>query len=183
MKANKYMMTRNYIETWLGKHDDDCFKTTLPQEQFEALLKVMKKYDAKCNQGDFKSYTCYDMVLVKKIVDHDAQDIKVYQQKVVDVTTTPYTQTLHMERKKVASVLFPSTCNIHRTTFFRKLVFRVNHRIFVNFVQEKEQGSDQTHFKVFVNFNSAKDIDVTEQMNIMNKVVNDLSRQLEGSTS
>lgn len=143
----------------------------------------MRKYDAKSFQGDFKTYQYFDMSLVKKIENNDATDIKVYQSRLVHSTSTPTTQALYFEKHKVSSVLFPSTMNVHRITYVRKLVFRLNHRMFVNFVIEKEQGSDQKHYKVFLNYNASKDADVPTISAYMDKIVADFTPQIEVPTS
>lgn len=179
MDALKATGSCNYVETWIGRViDKECFETSLSEEEFHRLLSVMKRYHAKCSQGDYKSFTCYDMVLTKKIHHVDTEDIKVFQQKLLDSETQTNTQTFYMERKKLASVLFPSTCNIHRTTFFRKLTFRINHRVFVNFLQEKEQGHDLVSRKAFLNFNSSKDVDLNEQAQLMKKIAQDMVQAL-----
>lgn len=176
----------NYVEIWFGHHDaQNNFITGLPHNKFSVLLKGMRKIagsDVKHFQGDFKIYQHYDMHMVKKIEDDQAADIKVYQQKVVNVLENKNTQTLSFERKKVSSVLFPSTMDLHRIVFVRKLVFRINHRLFVNFAIEQEQGSEQKNYKVYINFNSSKDVDIPHQCLLMGKLADQLASTLEEPT-
>lgn len=173
----------NYVEVWFGRREkNNIFCTRVEQPTFMTMLKGMRKIigsDVKHFQGDFKIYQHYDMHMVKKIEDQQAVDIKVYQQKLMDIQEGDSTQVLSFERKKVSSVLFPSTMDLHRIVFVRKLVFRINHRLFVNFAIEQEQGNHEKNYKVYINFNSSKDVDLPHQCSLIQKLVNQLTPTLE----
>lgn len=163
----------NYVETWMGIHESNhVFQTALNETIFAKMQKAVQDKHYPVHTSHTKTTTCYDILLVKKIHPETlvAEDIKAYQQRVLHVDTHAQYQTLSMEKKKISAVLFPSTCQLHRVVHAVHTSYRVSHRLFINFVTERETGSSEVCHRVYVNYNHGKDADQAEQLKKMEAI-------------
>lgn len=142
----------------------------MSEQEFNTYLQRMKATNFKYFQTDSKEYVQGNMLLVKKIENNSVTESKAYQiipLEVVDVSTN--IRAVAYERKKLSTIAFQSTKNLDMIKHKRRLIFRVNNKIYVNFQCELCEG----HMcrKVFINFNNSKDADLKESFNTMQSLL------------
>lgn len=178
-----YFSTCNYdyLEIILITEEDNY---DIPENTFNDLLCKLKSdtnSSYKYFQCDTKEYHNRQMLLLKKIKDNDVIETKAYQMKLVDVHDTIVCQQklriLKNEKKKVSTIIFPSAKQYDNIVFKRRLIFRVNNKVYINFQIEKiaEDGSNVRR-KIYINFNNSKDTDMNDISDNINAVLTTLLR-------
>lgn len=186
MDISKYISDNNgydYLEI-IMMMDENTYD--IPEEQFNTMLSRLKK-DNKSNfkyfQCDTKEYYNRNMVLIKKNKDGDIIETKAYQIKTIDVNNIDVPGgnkvcVLKQERKKVSTIIFPSSKTYDNIVYKRKLIFRVNNKIYLNFQMEHlPEYPGVTRRKVYINFNNSKDTDIKDVIDIINNILCDLITQ------
>lgn len=115
----------------------------------------------------FKTYCFQDLVMENK----DEKDIEVYEKKMLMYVRDRDQNQVHVSyhKKKESFNVFPSTTNLNAIFLTNRLCFLVNSHIYINFdvcryLERKKQGGikkgDDCIYKIFVNLNSEKNIDL-----------------------
>jgi hypothetical protein len=152
-----------------------------PQD-FNMYLGKMKRWpQLKCFQADSKEYDHRDLQLVKKIKDNEVQESKVYQTTPVAVIDEPSYRVIAFEKKKLSTVVFPSSKTYDQIKYKRKLIFRVNNKIYINFQQELM--NEEVFHKIYINFNNNKDTDIKDSLATITQYVNDIFSTHKAATS
>lgn len=159
----------NYVEAHIGTWNEGIFLNGISKDSFYNLLQKMKHVDAKSSVYNTRHQSHYYLEKVDKIENEEIAETKVYQSKVLHTQKDPQVFWLYKQRNKVTSVLFPSTNLLHSVCHRKSVVFRVNNRLFVNFVIEKNQR-EGTIYKVFLNLNLTRDTDISDMSQKINKI-------------
>ena len=165
----------NYVEIHIGKLlGTGFFQYSLSSDEFFNYMdKMQKKYD-KCFQTDHKEYILNNMRLIKQVSETgDVDDTKVNMFHVLktDVLSSELMMVIY-DKKKLPIVGFPSTSSLSGIKHVRRLIFRVNNRIFVNFQEEKVHGSEEMCYRLFVNYNHSDGVDLKESVSKINMLIN-----------
>lgn len=165
-------MDYDYMEiTLLVSEDDLCYN--IPSSKFDALLQHIKTDSLFNTCKVFQN----DIIETKHGALHRMQYMdgeKVKECKIYDVSlkrhevVNGFVETKYM-RRKIPDVLFPSTNKYDMRRLIRRLTFRMNNRVFLNFQQELEDDG-VIRRKVFINYNHSSDVDVKETTDIMRKI-------------
>jgi hypothetical protein len=140
---------------------------------FNMYLAKMKSYpNLKCFQADSKEYEHRDLQLVKKIKDNEVQESKVYQTTPVKVLDNDNCRIIAFEKKKLSTVVFQSSKSYDHIKHKRKLIFRVNNKIYINFQQEFMNG--KVFRKIYINFNNNKDTDMKDSFTTIMQLMRDI---------
>lgn len=140
---------------------------------FNMYLAKMKKWpNLKCFQADSKEYDHRDLQLVKKIKDNEVQESKVYQTTPVAIIDESCYRVVAFEKKKLSTVVFPSSKTYDQIKYKRKLIFRVNNKIYINFQQEFIK--DKVFRKIYINLNNNKDTDIKDSFATITQYINDI---------
>jgi hypothetical protein len=134
---------------------------------FLSIMKKMKTSQYKYFQHDIYEKRIGNLVLSHKISNNTVVETKVYNICPLNVQESDRFTTIIMEKQKLSSIMFPSITDIDEEKYKRKLVFRVNNKVYVNFQQEFVPGSTNTHNKIYINFNNTKNTDMKETLHII----------------
>lgn len=164
------MTSFDYMELIVVNKDDPT-SYDIQQEQFHRMIQLMivnKHY--KMFQVDTQEYIYGTVHMFKNICNGEVQEVKVYNMVPIHFASDNGLLTVKYERQKLSSVTFPSVTEIDMVKLYRRLIFRVNNKIYVNFQIEK---TDTEAFvrKVYVNFNNSHDTDVSDSTKILEQVV------------
>lgn len=143
------------------------------EAEFQRMLGVMYTSRERPFQADYKEYYLDNLVLSKKIEDGAATESKVYQVFPTTVEDHPHFRVVYYHKKKLTTIAFPSTRSFDAVRHTRRLTFRINNRVYVNFQTSAEAGLPLTS-KVYINFNNSKDADLQEAMSCINGVISRL---------
>lgn len=148
----------------------------IDDEQFNGCLKKMKAFQYanqyKCFTVDTKEYYHRNLHLIKKIKDNVVEETKVYQVSPIDYIDCPGNRVITYDKKKLSTVVFPSTQKYDMIKYKRKLIFRINNKIYVNFQQEKD--GEKLSKKIYINFNNNKDTNIKDSFITIKKLINDI---------
>lgn len=130
-------------------------KTSIKKETFYSLMYKFMDTNYKQHQ---KQYT------ETVIEDVHYQNFKNEEMSVYSVVTNAVETVdnkvcvLMQNRNKLSILSVPSTLKIYSDNLVRKMTFKISNRVFVNF----EHGVDkkERYYKVYVNYNHDKDVDV-----------------------
>ena len=151
----------------------------IQEDEFNMYLSKMRQYQQyKFFQVDTKEYYHRNLVLIKKIKDGTIEETKVYQQTPLHVIDLNHFRVVSFEKKKLSTIAFPSSKTYDDIKHKRKLIFRVNNKIYINFQQELD-GSNKMSRKVYINFNNNKDTDVKDSVSTIKHLMQDIFRGME----
>lgn len=115
---------------------------------------------------------------------YDVTETKVYD--IVPIAcddSSPHYVTIDFERQKMPNVAFASSLNYPQRRALRRLTFRLNNRLYLNFQIERclkrsdsdhRQPStmmDSVYRKVFLNYNAGKDSDEKEARSLIHAIM------------
>jgi len=169
----------NYYEIYIKPNieiNEDNEKTiidnNLTVKQFLELLGCMKKSDAnsfKYFQKEYKEYLYTDIILQ----NYKNTELRVFRQNFVNINSDKHYTMIGFNRSKLTFLSVPSTTNIHDMIYVKRLIFRVNNRIFVNFQISLHKDGKKT-YQVFINYNHETNIDpegVTKTLDDVMKIL------------
>lgn len=162
----------DYLEILLVQHigNSDSVKYDIPEPDFNSYLQRLKSTPYKYFQTDSQECAQGNLFLVKKIENNAVTESKAYQVNPLEIIdSVPGFRIVAYEKKKLATIAFQSTKSLDHVKHKRKLIFRVNNRIYINFQYEYCEG--EVHRKIFVNFNNSKDADQKESFNIIQGIL------------
>jgi len=138
----------------------------LSRKDFRHLLSAIAKsnLNLKPFQKEYKEYI-YDDVIVhnyKNTETHVFRHTPVCVQKLDKAVGL----LIGYQKNKLTFLNVPSTRNIYDIQYVKKLIFRVNNRIFVNFQSSVNLNQEKT-YTVYINYNHENNI---EQDSIQNNI-------------
>lgn len=148
----------------------NIYDICVTKERFMELIEnvARKPTSFKAFKKSFKTYSYQDLFMENK----DDKDIEVYEKKMLmyahEKKNDHSLMHISFYKKKESFNVFPSTTNLNAITWTDRLSFLVNSHIYINF--DVCQYMDKSHFddkessdciyKVFVNLNTEKNIDI-----------------------
>lgn len=158
----------DYMEVVLC--DNDVYNKSL--DDTAAIIAKLKKQFGKGFIIDTKEYCHHNLRMIRKIVDDKVEETKVYQYNCIQCFSEDQYKILLFDKKKLSPVMFPSTKCYDDILKKRKLVFRVNNKIYVNIEsQTNEDDPSNTYKKVYINFNNNKDTDIKDNIKIISDIL------------
>lgn len=151
----------NYVELFFIKSTSDkkdlkIHRTDLTSDIFFDFLKKMKKTNYKFFQKEYKEYIYKDIICQIYLND----ETKVYKKNVLKVFQNNSSMiSIYSDRIKQTLLNFPSTINLQQTSYVKKLIFRVNNRIYINFQITLDVESDVKSYEVYINYNHEENVD------------------------
>lgn len=144
---------------------------------FYSLYNNFKTPSTKFFYVDLKEHVKGNLHLIKKIEKNMVTDTKLYTMKPIRVIDTSCFRIVFFERRKLSTMAFPSTLNHDVVYVKRKLVSRINNKLYLNFQQEMCVGSDDLHYKIYINFNNNKDTDINDTFQILTKLMSEMTNK------
>jgi hypothetical protein len=163
----------NYFEFIVSEQDFQrstssfqSFPTSLEKERFYALMYKMMDTNYKYYQKQYKEAIIGDVVYQ----NYKNEEMSVFTMSSNDVIrVSDRLCALAYNRSKLSILSLPSTMNVYTENIIRKLIFRITNRVFVNF----EHGINENvkYYKVFINYNHDKDVDVSSIVSTIKNII------------
>lgn len=161
------------------KSTETCqvYNYDIKKDTFERLIQRFAQStlnnSTKVSQYDIIETRFQQLQRVQVLDDNgDALETKTYECIPVscDQDTNAQFVTLKFKKQKIPNVCFPSTMDHDTTRYIRRLVFRYNNRVFLNFQEEAPHKCR----KVYINVNNSKDAEQTK----LNALVDELKKHI-----
>lgn len=165
----------NYFEVFVttaspSQHGDTtAYEIGLTRDEFNRLLeRIGKAHDLKNFQKEYKEYVYNDAI----VHNYMNTETRVFRNTPVQVQEGKSCVVVAYNRSKLTFLNVPSTKTIHDTQCVKKLIFRVNNRIFVNFQAAAPPGGmeNDVTYTVYVNYNHEQNVDMDCIKDALDKV-------------
>lgn len=136
-------------------NDIEIYNTSFEKERFYNLMYRLMDSNYRYYQKQYKEVfigdVCYQNFKNEEMNIYTAHTNKV---EIISTNICAIAQT----KNKQSIISVPSSLNIYSENITKKLIFRVSNRVFVNFENGITEG--KKYYKIFVNYNHDKDVDV-----------------------
>lgn len=155
----------NYYEVYVTsegsaveRHGDAvAYSIGLSKDEFTGLLEKMgRATEIKHFQKEYKEYV-YNDVIVHNYMNNET---RVFRNAPVLVQEGKRCVVSAYNRSKLTFLNVPSTKTIHDIQCVKRLIFRVNNRVFVNFQAAAPEGSSDVTYTVCLNYNHEQNVDM-----------------------
>lgn len=173
MNKMKLIPGANYYELYIingyTKLSEECesFTIGLDEKIFYSILSKIDKNKFKFFQREYKEYQHKDIACQCFLND----EVKVFRTVPINIIKNDYSIILASNRSKLTLVNFPSTKNLEKISYIKKLIFRVSNRIYINFEIAIDISMNTNKiYSVYINYNHEDNVDFS----IINKSINDI---------
>jgi nuclear transport factor 2 (NTF2) superfamily protein len=153
----------NYYEIYLTsnlKHDlldkeAMAFKIDISKDEFDSMLQTISNANTnyKFFQKEYKEYK-YNEVTLHNYKNEETRVFK-FTPQVIYKNDNAFL--IGYQRNKLTFLSVPSTTSIYEISYIKKLIFRVNNRIFLNF--QCNYTDDTKIYTIYINYNHEANID------------------------
>ncbi len=147
------------------------YNTSFNRDRFYELMYKLMDTNYKYNQKQYKEVFIGD-VCYQNYKNEEMNVYTVHTNKFESIPLSINVCASAQTRNKLSILSVPSTLNIYSENIIRKLIFRVSNRVFINF--ENGVTDNKKYYKIFINYNHDKDVDV----NVSIKHINDALSKL-----
>lgn len=147
----------------------DVYNTSFDRERFYQMMYKLMDTNYKYYQKQYKEVLIGDVCYQ----NFKNEEINIYTIHTNNVDNRfPFVCAIAQTKNKQSILSLPSSVNIYSENIIKKLIFRVSNRVFVNFENGITDG--KKYYKIFINYNHDKDVDV----NVGIKHINDILSKL-----
>lgn len=165
----------NYIEFVVSSRNSESslniYDTDLDKDVFYNILRKLQNESYKYFQKDFKQYTSGNLIYE---TSKESSDIKVYKKVPINAMNTvngiQNVTALCYKKTKLSILSFPSSLNINSILNVRRLTFRVNNRIYINF-EIKQKLNGDNNYNIFVNYNHDPNVDASVMCRLIQSIL------------
>lgn len=167
----------NYIEFTILPLDrknttNDSFIITpinFTKTEFYAIMrKICSDESLKYFQKEYKQFVSNDLIYENK----DNDDIRVYKKAVLNERVINDRCIFTAFNKTKLSILaFPCSLNINDIAYVKKLTFRINNRIYLNFEIKYYESIDKQFYRIYINYNHDTNVDLGLSKKILEKLI------------
>ena len=147
--------------------EDGIFQTGISEQQFNTLLEKMTHKEYRYFEKQYKEYVSDDMYYETGSGD----EIRVNKKSALGIEVNNNTITIIYNKTKLSILSFPSSFKINTICYIKKLVFRINNRIYINFEMKKYHNSNKTIYSIYVNYNHDPNVDRVATIKLINSVL------------
>lgn len=165
----------NYFELVLcdskkiSLNDIELYNTSFDREKFYSIMYKLMDTNYKYYQKQYKEVMIGDVCYQ----NFKNEEISIYTVHTNELSyVAPFVCAIAQTKNKQTILSVPSSLNIYSENVIKRLIFRVSNRVFVNF--ENGITDDKKYYKIFINYNHDKDVDV----NVAIKHINDVLSML-----
>ena len=154
------------------------FNINVSKEDFDNMLLTMNKAntDFKYFQKEYKEYK-YNEVTVHNYKNTETRIFKFLPQI---ICKNDNALLIGYQRNKLTFLSVPSTTSIYEISYIKKLIFRVNNRIFINF--QCSYSDNIKTYSVYINYNHEANIDPDGVTNAIKQIFNIFGYSTEFNT-
>lgn len=172
----------NYIEIYLTELEKSIdglhiYKTNIGYDSFMSLLDTMRDRSFKFFQKEYKEYIYKDIICQCYTND----ETKVFKKKTLKMSSLKNWIVIYNNKIKQTLLNFPSTTDLQYTSYNKKLIFRVNNRIYVNFKISLDTNTNNKWYEVYINYNHEENVDTQLAKTTLEEVIKMLESGLEST--
>lgn len=180
-------MKPNYTEVYICENKNEAQKDmngldmldiNVSKNYFMRIIAKIAKQPSpyKSFKKSFKTYCFQDLFMENR----DERDIEVFEKKMLMYVQDGNLVHTCYNRKKESFNVFPSTTNLNAIFLTKRLSFLVNSHIYINFdtchyleKNGEEEGDEEKQciYKIFVNLNSEKNIDIENSRKLVRNAI------------
>jgi hypothetical protein len=132
------------------------FNVGISEKQFYDIMYKIDGKKYKYFQREYKEYFNKDLVCQCFLND----DVKVHRKVPINIDENIQNNIIVAYNKnKLTLVNFPSTKNLHKISYVKKMIFRVSNRIYINFKISIDSETKNKNYVIYVNYNHDDNID------------------------
>jgi hypothetical protein len=172
---NDDLIDCNYVEIYLcentGIHSSNYYETGLSKDQFYSKMNILLNDNYKYFQKEYKQYVIGTLLYE----NNNNEEVRVFRKeckKILCSSNLGYLAIFY-QKSKITMLNLPSTSDIHDVSYVRKLTFRVNNRIYINF-ECKQRKNEEIQYSIYINYNHDDAVDMTVTNNVLNKLITKL---------
>lgn len=177
MNINMLIPGANYYEIYVinGINEknkltlDTCnsFTIGLNKKIFYQILSKIDSQKFKFFQREHKEYQHKDMACQCFIND----ETKVFRSTPINISEQKNFIIIASNRTKLTLINFPSTKNLQKITYIKKLIFRITNRIYLNFeISVETTDPKEKIYTIYINYNHEDNVD----FNMISKTINEI---------
>lgn len=128
----------------------------------------------------FKTYVSGTTVMEDK-----ESEVDVYQKKPLMYCIDTSSNTVHIgyNKVKLSYHMFPCTTKINSIFITRRLSFLINSHLYINFdICQSVDDTQDVQFKIFINLNSDKNIDIDNSKNLIKKTLDCVQKRIQNKS-
>lgn len=174
----KLVPDANYYEIFISNKNEVLtdtimkFNIGLSEKQFYDIMYKIDGKKYKYFQREYKEYFHKDLIC--QCFTND--EVKVHRKNPINIDDANEKNIIICYNKdKLTLVNFPSTKNLHKINYVKKLIFRVSNRIYINFKISMDSETKSKTYVIYVNYNHDDNVDfnitstnITEIFKILN---------------
>ena len=149
----------------------NIYNTSFDRERFYNIMYKLMDTNYRYYQKQYKEVHIGDVCYQ----NYKNEEMNIYTIQTNKLESIPVKLSIcacAQTRNKLSILSVPSSLNIYSENIIRKLIFRVSNRVFINF--ENGITDNEKYYKIFINYNHDKDVDI----NVSIKHINDALMKL-----
>ena len=159
-------------------------RTSVTRLQFEKLAQIAKRHWG--NKPSYKKLKCYRIdAKIMEISADASEDAKVLEHSILDaerVSSNPQWIWVSCVKEKLAYHMFPCTLQLHDVYLVERMVYRLHHRVFLNFERQTYLDNESEEiYKVYINYNHDDTVDRSSILTTMMQALRILQGTLEST--
>lgn len=132
------------------------FNVGLSEKNFYEIMSKIDGKKYKYFQREYKEYFHKDLICQCFIND----DVKVQRKTPINIDENiDKNIIIAYNKNKLTLVNFPSTKNLHKISYVKKLIFRVSNRIYINFKISVDAQTKNKNYIIYINYNHDDNVD------------------------
>jgi hypothetical protein len=145
----------------------DIYNIDFTEGQFLNIMNKLKQTGYKFFQKDYKEY------VHKELEAQYLEDgLKVTQSQLIECkNNNPNFIALFFNKQKLTPMNFPSTTDFQKISYVRKLIFRINNRVYINFLSTIDPKTEKITYSVFINYNHDENVDINNMKKTINECI------------
>lgn len=151
------------------------WKTDVGEQQFKSILQHYARHNTKFSQKQYKEFV-YGDIFYHNYIDNE---LKVFRLTPLSTSYDKKRLCMHFNKQKLSLINVPSTASMDTVRYVKHLVYRISHRVFLNFVVKKEASTNICTYDIYVNYNHTNNV----EMDIVTKQLEQLFKQVEAPIS
>jgi len=156
----------NYYEIYFIDGNDTSSGVYKKTSNFEGFLNKMKELPYKFSKKQYKQYI-HETVTVH---NYNNDEVKVEKKTLLDNCVQDNLLVMAFQKTKLSVLNISSTRNIMDIKYIKKLTFRINNWLYLNFELAYDKENDMLDQSVYLNYNHDDKVDV----DLINKSISDI---------
>ena len=147
----------------------DVYDVDFSENEFLNIMSKLKQTSYKYFQKEYKEYVHKELE-----AQYQEDGLKVTHNHMLacDENSLKSFALLYFNKQKLTPINFPSTTDFQKISYVRKLIFRINNRVYINFVTTYDPKNEKTTYSIYINYNHDDNVDINNMKKTINECIN-----------